>query len=126
MFTVMRLIYFGDILPNTFYAKIGGTALLRGFEYFMLHIKHHPLMWMSLFFVWVSFSKTREWFTLIMICSGYLIYVILIGGDFKPTSRFILPLTGIFAAAVSMLHHKIKELGQYWKNATVCQKCPMG
>ena len=113
-FSLLRLGYYGDILPNTFYAKVGGIAIERGFSYCQLHLKHHPLMWLSLMFVSASFFQKREWFALLFMCGGYLSYVILIGGDFKPTSRFILPLTGIMAVAISMLSHKISELKQEW------------
>jgi arabinofuranosyltransferase len=110
----VRLIYYGDILPNTFYAKVGGLAIERGISYCHLHIKHHPLMWLGLMFVFTSNTNKREWFVLTFLCLGYLAYVITIGGDFKPTSRFILPLTGIMAASISMLNEKLNEFKQDW------------
>ena len=113
-FTGMRVLYYGDILPNTFYAKVGGLALQRGFEYCYLHLKHHPLMWLSLAFVSTAFLSRRSWFVLLFIFGGYISYVILIGGDFKPTSRFILPVTGIMAAGISMLGRAINDRRQNW------------
>ena len=95
LITGLRIWYFGDSLPNTFYAKIGGWAGMRGLQYCWWHCQHHPLMWLgfggSIFWVRTQNGRLLHWMVV-----PYLLYVISIGGDFKPTSRFLLPLGGLF------------------------------
>lgn len=112
--TIFRLVYYQDILPNTFYAKVSGLALSRGIEYCHFHFRHHPIFWISIIFVWLKHSREKKWFTLMTILIVYLLYIVWIGGDFKPTSRFILPVSGIMAAAVSTMVQKIIALRQNW------------
>lgn len=97
LLTIGRLLYFGDPLPNTFYAKIGGWAGTRGVVYCWLHLKHHPVLWLGLFAslgLYKDMSVRLLWCILI----PYLFYIISIGGDFKPTSRFLLPAGGLLVA----------------------------
>lgn len=112
--TIFRLLYYQDVLPNTFYAKVGGGAVSRGLEYCHFHFRHHPILWIALIFVWTKHSHEKKWFMLTAVLILYLAYVIWIGGDFKPTSRFILPIGGIMAVAVSTMVQRILDLKQAW------------
>lgn len=112
--TIFRIVYYDDILPNTFYAKVSGSgALLRGLEYCFTHLRHHPLMWLGLFFVFKNIRDTK-WFMLLSVFGIYLLYVIWIGGDFKPTSRFILPVGGLMAVAASILLQNLLQRKRIW------------
>jgi len=95
--TIGRLLYFGDPLPNTFYAKVGGWAGSRGLLYCWLHVKHHPVLWIGLF-ASIRFVKEHNIRLLLLILLPYLFYIVYIGGDFKPTSRFLLPAGGLMVA----------------------------
>ncbi len=46
--TAWRLSYYGDPLPNTFYAKTGGAPLARGLVYLGAHARFHPALWLLL------------------------------------------------------------------------------
>lgn len=95
--TSLRYWYYGDILPNTFYAKVGGTAFIRGLQYCWFHIQYHPVLWMGAVALLTSPKNHSSKNTVLWIALGYLFYVMAIGGDFKPTSRFLLPVTPWFA-----------------------------
>ena len=97
LLTIGRLLYFGDPLPNTFYAKVGGWAGTRGLTYCWLHLKHHPVLWLGLLASLRLYKQTSARLIL-WILIPYLFYIISIGGDFKPTSRFLLPAGGLLVA----------------------------
>ncbi|MEC7984161.1 MAG: hypothetical protein VX278_03290 [Myxococcota bacterium] len=91
--TALRLGYYGEYLPNTFYAKVGGLAWERGLLYLQRYFQYHLLILVGILFAW----KGRSLRPLLLVYIGYVLYVCSIGGDFKPTSRFLLPLTSIGA-----------------------------
>ena len=88
--TVARIAYYGDPLPNTFYAKTGGWAVPRGLMYLWAHICSHPVLWGL---VLVGLVRAERQVRLLgIIVSVVLGYVVWVGGDFKPTGRFIIPV----------------------------------
>jgi arabinofuranosyltransferase len=105
--TAFRLGYYGDPLPNTFYAKTGGAAWGRGLRYLGAHALSHPLLWLLVAARLLLGRWSPRAIALSLACSGWLIYVASVGGDFKPTGRFlipILPLLGLLAVeAVDLL-----------------------
>ena len=95
--TLGRILYFGDPLPNTFYAKVGGWAGSRGLMYCWMHFKYHPVLWLGMF-ASIRLYKEKSVQLLLWILLPYLFYVVSIGGDFKPTSRFLIPAGGMLVA----------------------------
>ena len=83
-----RFWYYGDFLPNTFYAKVGGVAIWRGLLYLKFYAQYHVLLVISLLWGW----KQERFRPLLMLYTAYVLYVMIVGGDFKFTSRFLLPL----------------------------------
>ena len=96
--TAWRLTYYGEPLPNTFYAKTGAAGFAEGSHYMWVHATDHPGVWLLLLFGVVLGLRQRTGAALAVATVGFLTYVASVGGDFKPTGRFILPVTAWMAA----------------------------
>ena len=92
MLTGWRLAYYGDLLPNTFHAKTGAAGFAEGVEYLRAHASAHPGVWLLLCFGGVGCWKDRRSTAMAVATVGFLVYVASVGGDFKPTGRFLLPV----------------------------------
>jgi len=103
---IAKAIYYGNILPNTFYAKAGsGEYFEQGFQYFYLFHKEYIIF--SLFLlVGIIFSKSK--FSWLLI--SYLLYVLYVGGDFM-FARFIVPIIPI---AIQLTFDLLKESKITW------------
>jgi hypothetical protein len=90
---VWRYAYYGDLLPNTFHAKIGfGTPqVVRGLRYVGAFLEESsPLLLLPLAGLWWQRrNSTVLLLGLLLLCS--VGYVVLIGGDSLPMFRFLLP-----------------------------------
>ncbi len=96
-----RYSYYGYLLPNTFYAKVGSSSdqLLRGLVYLKgMGILIWPMLLLAVVALWRS---TREGALLLRLSAIYLlvhvIYIWLVGGDCMPAFRFIAPLLPLLA-----------------------------
>jgi len=101
-----RYNYYGFLLPNTFYMKVGSTSaqVVRGFKYaasfFLLTVT--PLLVLAAPFRKPLSYRIRCAFWI--ICA-YTAYIILVGGDYMTLFRFfvpLLPFVAIVAADVSV------------------------
>ena len=106
---LFRVLYYGDIVPNTFHAKAGdpallqGSALGRGLRYLRdVFLAAAPL------FVGVGLSAARRapaepqdtpppLREAALLSAFFLLYVLVVGGDFKGTGRFVIPILGPLA-----------------------------
>ncbi len=95
--SVWRVTYYGDLLPNTFYAKTGGMGWEAGWSYIRHHGVGHPGLWLAAFGGLPLALRSRPGAALSAACVGFVLYVASVGGDFKPTGRFILPVTALLA-----------------------------
>ncbi len=88
--TVFRLLYYGDPLPNTFYAKVGGVPLLYGRIYIQFFLMDGAL-WLLLP---AAFSLLADRRLLPGLVYALLVtaYVFRVGGDAFPYYRFLLPV----------------------------------
>lgn len=101
LLTLWRLGYYGDPLPNTFYAKTGGLAIERGLRYLWWHARARPLLYGLVAARLLMGRWSRDTLPAAVLAVGYLAYVVSVGGDFKPTGRFIIPVIpamGLLAA----------------------------
>ncbi len=104
---VFRIAFYGDIVPNTFHAKVGSglDMLARGSHYtgeFLLAAA--PLVLLALAGAAVLLRAVQQkrpagWLLLIVVPLSYLAYVAYVGGDYKPTYRFF-ALPSLFLAAL--------------------------
>jgi hypothetical protein len=107
-----RYVYFGYLLPNTYYAKTGGAALqyLRGLEY----VKYFAIYFLAPFLpvvLWFAASKRKSFFrrpesgsiaehinknlglySSLIILVAYTLYIIYVGGDYMAMYRFFVPV----------------------------------
>ncbi|WP_032915740.1 hypothetical protein [Leptospira santarosai] len=108
LFYIWKLEYYGNILPNTFYAKSGGNAnLLQGLVYLRSFLTMYYGMIPIVGFVFFSFFQTIRkhfsqtlkkkdfrWILFVLFPILYSGYYTWIGGDFM-FSRFYLPILPI-------------------------------
>lgn len=107
IYEAFRLYYYGDILPNTAYAKPSGTySFLFGIDdsFLYLIIISLPLTVIIIFYFFRSAKYQNNFFVTI---SGFLlanfIFLIYAGGDWMLLGRFILPIWPIILIAFSYL-----------------------
>ncbi len=98
-----RWSYYGKLLPNTFYVKVGGSSLYhQGFLYLFDFVKR---FWMWFFIIPLVFlgKATRSnaklkiivlYFTSLTIV--FSLYVVYVGGDFMDMFRFLVPVLPFF------------------------------
>jgi hypothetical protein len=93
---VWRMAYYGDLLPNTFYAKTGATVyqLQRGLEYAGDFAQTMGLLWLALALGlgWWGIVAARRYSFVLALVLIYTLYIIAVGGDFFPGYRFFVPL----------------------------------
>ncbi len=112
--------YYGYPLPNTFYAKVGGTAKQaeRGINYFIDFNSSYYLGWLGLGLGLVASglrwfrSKQLPLLAIVTwaIVGFYTSYTISVGGDWMPGYRFMVATVPWFALLASW---GISELWQY-------------
>jgi len=94
-FLIFKIYYYGNLLPNPFYAKTGFSLeyVKAGLAYFWLFLKHYGL-WGVLYLIPIPFYKELEvkGKLVILIVYIYTLYIIIIGGDVLQAHRFFLPL----------------------------------
>ena len=115
VYFVWRFTYFGNLLPNTYYAKTGGSIFqwLRGFAYIIYFCIHFllPAVPLLSILIWISIDKLKtksiikeirlkinggiRYYALSIILSScllYSVYIIYVGGDYMAMYRFFVPI----------------------------------
>lgn len=105
--TLFRLAYYGMPLPNTVYAKVGGIPISRGISYVMSFFRDGAMWLLPALAValWVHAKKwseatpaTDSMTSVIFFILLFIAYVIYIGGDVFPYSRFLVPILPLLLA----------------------------
>ena len=89
-----RWSYYGDLLPNTFYAKVGWSVsqLERGLRYLAAFLRESGY-WLLLPYAGLVWCERRARAALLgMTALGYTAYVAAVGGDGLPMYRFLVPV----------------------------------
>ena len=97
-FMLWRLIYYGDLLPNTFYAKMGGSTWERlpaGFTYLGDWLAAQGWLWLLAVGVGLVFALTRPrgWrLCCLGVVGAQAAFSVYSGGDWMPCFRFLMPV----------------------------------
>ena len=116
-YAAFKLLYFGDLLPNPFYAKTGISLayLFNGLKYaglFALHYGLFGLIFILPIFYIRSLPRLIKLSWLMSLI--YLVYIIWVGGDVLKVHRFFLP---ILCPLYIILSYSISRLYVYLKYA---------
>ena len=94
--TLFRLAYYGSPVPNTFYAKVGGVPPLHGVYYALGFFAAG--VWPLLFPAAFALAREARWRAAAVYALVVTAYVVAVGGDAFPYSRFFVPLLPALAA----------------------------
>jgi hypothetical protein len=98
-----RFAYYGHLLPNTFYAKVGGDVRQwwRGAHYVVRHLERYG-PWLVLLPLPLLARRHREaWTTLFATVVAFgLAEAVAVGGEASSEDRFLVPLAPFFALLV--------------------------
>jgi tetratricopeptide (TPR) repeat protein len=105
LFLLWKTAYYGNLLPNTYYAKAGVSPayFTRGLEYAGAFLRAYGAAGLvpALGLVPLFLGKHRRWAgTTLLLILVYGFYVLGIGGDVLPAHRFWLPIVPMGAALV--------------------------
>ena len=106
-YTVWRLMYYGDLLPNTYYAKAAYIpAYGRGWEYVMKYFEMYsfaPFLVVPAMAALMTRDPVVRRFLAGSFFAGVAVflYVIRLGGDFMEW-RFVDPITGVLFAGIGV------------------------
>lgn len=123
IYTFWRTWYFGHLLPNTFYAKVGGSGsqIVRGAGYFLRW--GGSLLYLPLIPVVLNLRKIKlgEPKLLISIsCIVYCAYVIVVGGDWMNDFRFFVPILPLIAWSYVLFVESIKSKKAQYICSVLC------
>ena len=100
-----RHYYYGQWLPNTFYAKTGSVSAMipHGLHYFLTFLIYGggTLTLVALLAVFIK-PRVEGIFTVVITSVLYFTYTILVGGDWMPGFRFYAPLLPLLIIAASI------------------------
>ena len=108
-FLALRYFYYGDLLPNTYYAK-SGTDFIQGFYYIWIYLS----VYISTFLLLIGFRfiKKKEIALPMAVIFAYLIlFTARVGGDFM-YARFIIPV-------IPLIYFVIEYSLKQFKNITL-------
>ncbi len=95
IYLIWKLTYYGDLLPNTFYAKTGFGVFYynRGLRYIAEAFSSHyyfAVVFPPIFYTLVIFTKNRKSAFILIIIFANIINALIVGGDVLPLNRFLL------------------------------------
>ena len=100
LLTGARFLYYGEFVPNTFHAKVGGTPVAFGVLYLWGFLRDGAaLLLVPAAIAVASVPAARPGALLLVLFAGY---VVLVGGDLLGESRFLVPLLPALAALAAV------------------------
>jgi len=104
-FVGFKLIYYGSILPNPFYAKTGMSwqYLSAGAVYAGEFFRHYGFLGLGLLILLLLHRRvSSQGRALWLFMIGYSVYIVAIGGDVLKVHRFFLPIVGVSAVLAAL------------------------
>lgn len=108
-YVLWQLSYYGDIVPNTFYAKTGTPSAITmhiGPRYILDYLKRPPYLPVIALAVASLAAISRRWNQnltyLSVLVLAYAGYIVLIGGDHMPSYRLVLPTIPLLAIFIGI------------------------
>ncbi len=96
---IWRLCYYGEIVPNTYFAKVSGLFgynLNNGFTYVINFFTTYPIT-AILLITWVINRKDKYINLIYGLTILLLVYTVFVGGDIMAGYRFLVPTIPLFA-----------------------------
>ncbi len=118
-----RLLYFGDLLPNTYYVKAaGGPAVWKeGWKFLggMLGFNLNAVIGVAALLSLIP--ARRRWYRLgmVLLCVFFMLYMVKVGRDEMKYYRLFLPVYGLFVVAGVEGMRSLVELWKGWRPAWV-------
>jgi arabinofuranosyltransferase len=117
-YCLWRVAYYGDPLPNTFYAKVGGTArqVENGAVYALRFLVPAALLLAPTIVALVHRRWTRSapgGIVLPALCGAYVLGVILVGGDVMPAFRFFAPILPLLCLMAALSVQRLPRLAHF-------------
>ncbi|KKL82589.1 hypothetical protein LCGC14_1983240 [marine sediment metagenome] len=111
-----KLFYYGDILPNTFYAKVGSlNTFSKGLFYCAEFLRAYwliPLLFLGLAALGTILKQSnRELKVLVLTVFVWCLYVARVGGDFMEFRFFVPVMPLIFVLVTWLLLRFVKPVG---------------
>lgn len=117
-----KYLFYGSIVPNTFFAKTGYTTssrFLNGVFYILLFLRDHPVSFLLFLTFAPLFLKSPETKFLLFMFSGFTAYLFYVGGDWLQGSRFFVPLLPVFYGLIAYGLYQFYEQGVKIKSVYV-------
>ena len=113
-----KLLYFGSVLPNTFHAKTGFSraVFFRGLYYVGGFFFFPELVFLMVLFLMLIYYKKKDSVSFVLsflLVGSYLLYFLLVGGDYFPFYRFLYPLIPWLVYSGSTIFPVLSVRGQY-------------
>lgn len=96
---VWRVAYYGRLLPNTYYAKVGGgwDDYRRGWDYVLFSLGEAGFVWLALAALAVALAPSRRVLAIAAAVALSMVQFVVVGGDFFPLHRFLIPVLPLYA-----------------------------
>lgn len=120
-----RLTYFGDPMPNPYYAKSSGAGLVGlfnplggGWTYILSGLRNTAL----LFILWLAFlipaRQQPSWVVIATaVLAGHIVFVVWAKGDWMSQYRFLMPVLPVALLVISL---GLQGLAGFWKRFVFC------
>lgn len=105
-FLLWRILYYGDIFPNTYYVKAGfhTGGLSQGLSYvakFLFSPPYFGLLVLPALFYMMWKNRPERWEVYLWTLVGvHCVYVVYVGGDHMPAFRFMVPMVPVLSLVI--------------------------